>query len=82
MAPVDEVILRTVESRWAIVMVVRPWARVSNAFWTARSVAVSRALVASSSTSTRGSRSRVLAMASRCFSQPENRYPREPTMVS
>jgi hypothetical protein len=41
-------------------VMVRPWARVSNAFWTARSVSVSRALVASSSTSTRGSRSRVL----------------------
>jgi len=46
-----------------MVIVVRPWARVSNAFWTARSVSMSRALVASSSTSTRGSRSRVLAMA-------------------
>src|ERR1700733_5517442 len=39
--------LRTVERRWAMVIVVRPSARVSNAFWTARSVSVSSALVAS-----------------------------------
>src|SRR5487761_1692586 len=37
---------RTVDSRWAIVMVVRPRARASNACCTARSVSVSRALVA------------------------------------
>ena len=43
---------------------------------------VSRALVASSSTSTRGSRSSVRAMAMRCFSPPENRCPRDPTTVS
>ena len=36
----------------------------------------------SSSTSTRGSRRSVRAMAMRCFSPPENRCPREPTMVS
>src|SRR5260370_13963436 len=51
--------LRTVDRRCSMVMVVRPRARVSNACWTARSVSVSRALVASSSTSTRGSRSSV-----------------------
>src|SRR5438046_101322 len=56
--------LRTVDSRWAMVMVVRPRARVSKACWTARSVSVSRALVASSTPSTPGSRSMVRAVAS------------------
>ena len=74
--------LRTVDSRCAMVIVVRPRASASNACCTARSVSVSSALVASSSTSTRGSRSRVRAIAMRCFSPPENRCPREPTMVS
>ena len=73
---------RTVERRCAMVIVVRPSDRSSRADWTARSVPLSRALVASSRTSTRGLRSRVRAMASRCFSPPENRWPREPTIVS
>ena len=74
--------LRTVESRWAMVIVVRPSASSSSAACTSRSVSLSRALVASSSTRIRGLRSRVRAIASRCFSPPENRWPREPTIVS
>ena len=61
-----------------MVIVVRPSARVSKASWTARSVSVSRALVASSRTRTRGLRSSVRAIAMRCFSPPEKRWPREP----
>ena len=65
-----------------MVIVVRPAASRSNASCTARSVRVSSALVASSRMSTVGLRSRVRAMAMRCFSPPEKRWPREPTMVS
>ena len=65
-----------------MVIVVRPRLTSSSAAWIARSVSLSSALVASSSTRIRGLRSRVRAMASRCFSPPENRWPREPTIVS
>ena len=65
-----------------MVIVVRPRLASSSAACTARSVSVSSALVASSSTRIRGSRSSVRAIASRCFSPPENRYPRAPTTVS
>lgn len=64
---------RIVESRWAMAIVVRPSARRSSASWTARSVSLSSELVASSSTRTGGLRSRVRAMAIRCFSPPEKR---------
>ncbi len=63
-------------------IVVRPAASVSSATLTARSVAMSSALVASSSTSTGGLRRIVRAIAIRCFSPPEKRKPRSPTTVS
>ena len=47
--------------------------RASMASWTACSVRVSRALVASSRMRTGGSRRIVRAMARRCFSPPEKR---------
>ena len=65
-----------------MVIVVRPRLTSSSAAWIARSVSLSSALVASSRTSTRGSRRSVRAIASRCFSPPENRCPRAPTTVS
>ena len=63
-------------------IVVRPSARRSRASWTIASVSTSRALVASSSTSTGGLRRIVRAIAIRCFSPPEKRKPRSPTTVS
>src|SRR3990170_2924140 len=73
---------RTVESRCAIAIVVRPWESRSSASWTSRSVCVSSEEVASSRTSTGGFRRIVRAIAIRCFSPPEKRYPRSPTIVS
>src|SRR5256714_657743 len=64
---------RTVESRCAIAIVVRPSESRSSASWTRRSVSVSSELVASSSTRIGGLRSIVRAIAMRCFSPPENR---------
>ena len=64
---------RTVESRWAIAIVVRPSASRSSASCTRRSVCVSSAEVASSSTRIGGLRSIVRAIAIRCFSPPEKR---------
>ena len=61
--------------------VVRPSASFSSASPTARSVATSKAEVASSSTSTGGLRRTVRAIAIRCFSPPLKRNPRSPTTV-
>ena len=61
---------RTVESRCAIAIVVRPSARRSSASWTSRSVWVSSAEVASSRTRIGGFRRTVRAIAIRCFSPP------------
>mmetsp|Transcript_110418 Transcript_110418/g.344212 ORF Transcript_110418/g.344212 Transcript_110418/m.344212 type:complete len:414 (+) Transcript_110418:1444-2685(+) len=70
-------------SRCATTSVVRAfWAiRSSSAFCTIRSLCVSRALVASSSRSTAGSRTMDLAMAMRCFCPPLSCAPRSPTSV-
>src|SRR4051812_6280937 len=73
---------RTVERRWAIAMVVRPADRRSSAACTWRSVSVSSELVASSSTRIGGFRRIVRAIAIRCFSPPQKRYPRSPTTLS
>ena len=54
-------------------IVVRPALSSSSAAWTARSVSLSSALVASSSTRIGGLRSTVRAMAIRCFSPPLKR---------
>ena len=64
---------RMVDSRCAIVIVVRPALTLSMASWTACSVWLSRALVASSRTRIGGLRSTARAIARRCFSPPENR---------
>mmetsp|Transcript_34656 Transcript_34656/g.62391 ORF Transcript_34656/g.62391 Transcript_34656/m.62391 type:complete len:99 (+) Transcript_34656:1389-1685(+) len=53
----------------------------SSASCTTRSLTVSRALVASSKSSTAGSRTMALAMAMRCFCPPLSCIPRSPTCV-
>lgn len=50
--------------------------------WMLRSVMLSSADVASSSTRMRGFLSNARANATRCFSPPERRKPRSPTTVS
>mmetsp|Transcript_47496 Transcript_47496/g.113087 ORF Transcript_47496/g.113087 Transcript_47496/m.113087 type:complete len:151 (-) Transcript_47496:1479-1931(-) len=74
--------LMTVESRCAMMTVVRPFVITSNASWIWCSVWVSRALVASSRITIFGFFRIVRAMATRCFSPPESRSPRSPTLVS
>ena len=64
-----------VDRRWATMMVVRSVMRPSRAACTARSERVSRAAVASSSSSTRGLRAMALAMATRCFCPPDSWTP-------
>ena len=64
---------RTVESRCAIAIVVRPSESRSSASCTSRSVSVSSELVASSRTRIGGLRRIVRAIAIRCFSPPEKR---------
>mmetsp|Transcript_23442 Transcript_23442/g.60301 ORF Transcript_23442/g.60301 Transcript_23442/m.60301 type:complete len:175 (-) Transcript_23442:614-1138(-) len=76
--------LRTVESRWAITMVV-VWCclrSLSSAACTIRSDSLSSADVASSSSSTDGRLSRARAIATRCFCPPESCPPPWPTRVS
>mmetsp|Transcript_12657 Transcript_12657/g.32098 ORF Transcript_12657/g.32098 Transcript_12657/m.32098 type:complete len:162 (+) Transcript_12657:3-488(+) len=74
--------LRTVESRWAITTVVRVHIILSSASCTNASDSVSRADVASSSSSTLGSAIIARAIATRCFCPPESWTPRSPTTVS
>lgn len=71
-----------VESRWAMVMVVRPCVTLSSAAWTIFSLLASIALVASSRMMMRGFLMILLAMASRCFWPPESFAPPSPTRVS
>ena len=73
---------RTVDSRWAMTRDVRPSRARARASWTAASDSESRCAVASSRITTDGAFSRSLAIASRCFSPPDSRYPRSPTTVS
>ena len=72
----------TVESRCAMIKVVRPVISSSSAFWTSCSLRASKALVASSKISIFGSRSSARAIAMRCFCPPESWTPRSPTSVS
>mmetsp|Transcript_29515 Transcript_29515/g.94071 ORF Transcript_29515/g.94071 Transcript_29515/m.94071 type:complete len:107 (+) Transcript_29515:59-379(+) len=67
-------------SRWAMVKVVRPVRTLSRASCTWRSDTESKAEVASSSSSTSGSRMIARAMAQRCFWPPLRRPPRKPTL--
>mmetsp|Transcript_27076 Transcript_27076/g.68247 ORF Transcript_27076/g.68247 Transcript_27076/m.68247 type:complete len:96 (-) Transcript_27076:1008-1295(-) len=62
--------------------VVRPLHMTSSASWMECSVVVSRALVASSRSTSLGPLRMVLAMATLCFSPPERRRPLSPTIVS
>jgi hypothetical protein len=71
-----------VKRRWAMAIVVCPCAAESSACCATRSEMLSSALVASSRTSTSGSFSSTRAIAMRCFSPPDRRYPRSPTSVS
>mmetsp|Transcript_26391 Transcript_26391/g.84913 ORF Transcript_26391/g.84913 Transcript_26391/m.84913 type:complete len:152 (+) Transcript_26391:360-815(+) len=73
-----------VESRCAIVMVVRFCLAMSSssAACTMRSLSLSSALVASSSSSSAGSRTSALASAMRCFCPPEREAPAAPIRVS
>mmetsp|Transcript_33964 Transcript_33964/g.79424 ORF Transcript_33964/g.79424 Transcript_33964/m.79424 type:complete len:98 (-) Transcript_33964:3583-3876(-) len=61
---------------------VRPSLAVSSASCTTFSLCVSRALVASSKSSTGGFRTNALQIATRCFCPPDNREPLGPTSVS
>ena len=70
----------TVDSRCAMMIVVRLRAMRSSVSWIACSVRLSSALVASSRTRIGGFLSRVRAMATRCFSPPDSLRPRSPTM--
>mmetsp|Transcript_22076 Transcript_22076/g.43440 ORF Transcript_22076/g.43440 Transcript_22076/m.43440 type:complete len:91 (-) Transcript_22076:2336-2608(-) len=79
-----------VDKRWAMTIVVRatlvvlvvPSVRLLSAACTERSVTLSKADVASSSTTRGGSLSKQRAMETRCFSPPESLRPRSPTIVS
>ncbi len=74
--------LTIVDSLWAITRVVRFLATSSRAAWISRSVLISSADVASSSTSILGFFSTVRAIATRCFSPPDSFSPLSPTRVS
>ena len=73
---------RTVERRWATTIAVRRAVARRSERWIAASVSLSTALVASSRTSTAGSRSSARARASRCRWPPDRVTPRSPTQVS
>mmetsp|Transcript_51884 Transcript_51884/g.70756 ORF Transcript_51884/g.70756 Transcript_51884/m.70756 type:complete len:85 (-) Transcript_51884:580-834(-) len=68
-------------SLWAMTSTVRWWPSAFRAFWIDRSVRMSKAEVASSSSTIGGSFSRHRAMATRCFSPPLSLSPRSPTIV-
>ena len=72
----------TVDSRWAMMMTLRPTPMARSASRMPASVSLSSALVASSSSRIGGSFSSVRAMPTRCFSPPESFRPRSPTVVS
>mmetsp|Transcript_6020 Transcript_6020/g.16038 ORF Transcript_6020/g.16038 Transcript_6020/m.16038 type:complete len:95 (+) Transcript_6020:2937-3221(+) len=70
-----------VDRRCATTTVVRPTIILFRASCTMRSLCVSRAEVASSSSSTLGFFRMARAMAIRCFCPPDNCKPRSPTCV-
>mmetsp|Transcript_17526 Transcript_17526/g.52602 ORF Transcript_17526/g.52602 Transcript_17526/m.52602 type:complete len:87 (-) Transcript_17526:1938-2198(-) len=72
----------TVDRRCAMMRTVLPALTRSRACCTRPSLSASSALVASSSSSTRGLHSSARAMAMRCFWPPDNRTPRSPTLVA
>mmetsp|Transcript_926 Transcript_926/g.1442 ORF Transcript_926/g.1442 Transcript_926/m.1442 type:complete len:80 (-) Transcript_926:1295-1534(-) len=72
----------TVESLWAIMIVVLPLPRALIWWMISASVSVSRAEVASSQKIIGESFRIARAIATRCFSPPDNFRPRSPTMLS
>ena len=70
------------ESRCAVVSVVRPFANSFKDFATAYSLSLSSAEVASSKINIGGFFKKTLAMLMRCFCPPESLTPRSPTYVS
>mmetsp|Transcript_6490 Transcript_6490/g.18629 ORF Transcript_6490/g.18629 Transcript_6490/m.18629 type:complete len:130 (+) Transcript_6490:284-673(+) len=74
--------LMMVDNRWAIAKEVLPSLAFSSASCTTVSLCESKALVASSSRSTGGSRTNALQIATRCFWPPESLEPLRPTIVS
>mmetsp|Transcript_10904 Transcript_10904/g.24811 ORF Transcript_10904/g.24811 Transcript_10904/m.24811 type:complete len:128 (-) Transcript_10904:989-1372(-) len=72
---------RIVDRRCAITTEVRPCISRSSASCTTRSLSLSSALVASSSSRIFGSLSTARAMAMRCFCPPDSWTPRSPTSV-
>ena len=82
LAAVQRSACRIVDSRCAITKDVRPRRSSASASWTSASVSESRWDVASSRIRIAGSFSSARAMTSRCFSPPENRWPRSPTSVA
>ena len=71
--------LRMVDSRWAMMRVVRPLASSSKADWMRASVTESRAEVASSRMRMGGFFRKIRAMDTRCFWPPDSMTPRSPT---
>mmetsp|Transcript_13373 Transcript_13373/g.23681 ORF Transcript_13373/g.23681 Transcript_13373/m.23681 type:complete len:114 (+) Transcript_13373:3432-3773(+) len=74
--------VRIVDRRCATTTVVRPMTIRSKAAWTRRSLAVSKAEVASSNNKILGFFKMALAIAMRCFWPPDIWVPRSPTWVS
>mmetsp|Transcript_6928 Transcript_6928/g.19451 ORF Transcript_6928/g.19451 Transcript_6928/m.19451 type:complete len:122 (+) Transcript_6928:112-477(+) len=72
----------TVDRRCAMMNVVLPFISCSRASCTTCSFSASSALVASSSSRTRGSRITARAMATRCFWPPDRRHARSPALVA
>ena len=72
----------SVESRCAMMIVVRPTLSRSSASWTSRSDSLSSELVASSSSRIGGSLRIARAIATRWRCPPDSRMPRSPTTVS
>jgi len=71
---------RIVDSRWAIISVLRSRAISLSCAWISCSAFESRAEVASSKIRIDGFFNKVRAMATRCFSPPDNFSPRSPTI--
>ena len=70
-----------VDNRCAMMRVVRSAEISARLAWISRSVLVSSAEVASSKTRSFGAFRITLAIATRCFSPPDNLRPRSPTIV-
>ena len=72
----------TADNRWAMISIVAPWEISAKFSWITPSVIESSDDVASSNRKMRGFFKTTRAMATRCFSPPDNFRPRSPTTVS